>query len=123
MTHPERANEYLGHILQAIDRATRYLSTLPDAVSLRQNDQVQDAVVRYIEVIGEATVKLQREAPTFLTTHPHIPWADMRRMRNRMIHQYFDIDWDVVWRTVKNGLPSLKRQIEALIQQHDRRLP
>lgn len=115
MTHPERVEDYLEHILEAIDRAVRYASGLQDAPALQANDQLQDAIVRNIEIIGEAAVRIQRMAPEFAHAHPDIPWIEMRGMRNKMIHQYFEVDWNIVWGTVRNELPRLRRRIEALL--------
>jgi len=113
--HPERLEDYLAHILQAIERAIRYIAALESTVVLQENEQTQDAVVRNIEIIGEAAGRIQAMAPAFVRRHAGLPWLEMRGMRNKMIHEYFDVDWDIVWATVKNDLPQLKQQIEALL--------
>ena len=115
MKHPERVEDYLEHIAEAIERATGYLQPVPDLKAFHDNPQVQDAVVRNIEIIGEAANRIQRMAPDFVARHPDLPWIEMRGMRNKMIHEYFDVDWDVVWRTVKDDLPPLERQIQSLL--------
>jgi uncharacterized protein with HEPN domain len=115
VTHPERVEDYLEHILQAIQRATRYIQLLDSADALRQSEQTQDAVVRNIEIIGEAASRIQNIAAEFVASHPELPWIEMRGMRNKMIHEYFDVDWGVVWSTVKDDLPPLKQQIERLL--------
>lgn len=105
-----------GHIVVAIERATSYLQDVDNVTALQQNQQIQDAVVRNIEIIGEAANNIQKMAPAFVTDHPQIPWMEMRRMRNKVIHNYFDVDLNVVWNTVKTDLPQLKQQIESLLQ-------
>lgn len=105
MTHPERVEDYLEHIVQAIDRAARYVQPLKDAAELRENEQTQDAVVRTIGIIGEAAGRIQKVAPAFVAANPGLPRVEMRGMRKKMIHQYFDVDWDVVWRTANKDLP------------------
>ena len=115
MKHPERVEDYLGHIVQAIERATRYVEPLDTAAGLRQSEQIQDAVVRNIEIIGEAAGRIQRMYPGFIVTHSELPWTEMRAIRNKIIHEYFDMDWDIVWATVKHDLPPLKKQIEAVL--------
>jgi uncharacterized protein with HEPN domain len=50
-----------------------------------------------------------------VTAHPELPWIEMRGMRNKMIHDYFDVDVNVVWGTVKQDLPALKKQIERIL--------
>jgi uncharacterized protein with HEPN domain len=115
MKHPERAENYLEHIAQAIQRATQYIERLVSVSAFRQSQRDQDAVIRNIEIIGEAARQIQQHAPEFVTAHPELPWIEMRGMRNKMIHDYFDVDVHVVWGTVKNDLPRLKQQIEDLL--------
>lgn len=121
MNHPQRVEDYLGHIAEAIERATGYVQPLPDRAAFEQNPQVQDAVVRNIEIIGEAVNHINRAAPEFIAQHPELPWQQMRDMRNIVIHAYFAVDLQVVWRTVQEDLPKLKQQVDHLLteQQHD----
>ena len=115
MKHPERVLDYLEHIVQAIERATRYVEPLDTAGAQRQSEQIQDAVVRNIEIIGEAAGRIQRMDPGFVAIHSELPWMEMRGIRNKVIHEYFDMDWNIVWSTVKHDLPPLKAQIEAVL--------
>jgi uncharacterized protein with HEPN domain len=89
MKHPERLEDYLEHVAEAIERATGYLQPLRDLEALQRNQQVQDAVVRNIEIIGEAVNKIHNLAPDFINRHPELPWAQMRGMRNVVLHEYF----------------------------------
>jgi uncharacterized protein with HEPN domain len=118
--HLERVEDYLEHILEAINRATGYLQSLPDMASFRENSQVQDAVVRNIEIIGEAVNKINSTAPEFIQQYSEIPWAQMRGMRSVAIHEYFFLDLEIVWTTVREHLPRLKLQIEALLKERQR---
>ncbi len=120
MTHPERVEDYLEHIAAAIERATGYVQHLDSLEALEQNQQAQDAVAHNIQVIGEAATKIQKMAPDFAADHPELPWAEMRGMRNKMIHNYFDVDWKIVWSTVKSDLPQLKQQIDRLLIEQTR---
>jgi uncharacterized protein with HEPN domain len=113
--HPERVEDYLQHIAEAIARATNYLQPIPDLRAFQQAQQAQDAVIRNIEIIGEAVNKINNSAPDFLKQHPDIPWAAMRGMRNIAIHEYFFVDIEIVWSTVKVDFPKLKQQIDALL--------
>jgi uncharacterized protein with HEPN domain len=115
MKHPERVEDYLEHIAEAIDRATGYLQAVPDLTAFQQNPQVQDAVVRNIEIIGEAVNKINSTAPDFIQRHPELPWAQMRGMRNIAIHEYFFVDLEIVWTTVRDDFPKLKHQIDVLL--------
>jgi uncharacterized protein with HEPN domain len=117
MKHPERVEDYLGHIAEAIERARSYVQPLSDLHAFERNSLVQDAVVRNIEIIGEAVNHINRMAPEFIAQHPELPWADMRDMRNVVIHAYFAVQLQVVWRTVQEDLPKLKQQIDQLLSQ------
>jgi uncharacterized protein with HEPN domain len=115
MKHPERVEDYLEHIIQAIQRATSYIEDFENAEALQQDSRTQDAVIRNIEIIGEAANHLQNMSPAFVANHPELPWLEMRGMRNKVAHEYFDVDWDMVWDTVKDDLPQLKQQIDGLL--------
>ncbi|MGH6846959.1 MAG: HepT-like ribonuclease domain-containing protein [Methylocella sp.] len=116
MKHPERVAGYLEHIAQAIQRTAEYIERLGSVSAFRQSQRDQDAVIRNIEIIGEAARQIQKHAPEFVTAHPELPWIEMRGMRNKMIHDYFDVDVNVVWSTVKDDLPRLKQQIDRLLK-------
>ena len=116
MKHPQRVSDYLEHISKAIERATSYLEPVPDLEAFRRNQQVQDAVLRNIEIIGEAVSKITTAAPEFVNQHPEVPWAQMRGMRNVAIHEYFFVDLEIVWKTLRDDLPQLKQQIDALLR-------
>lgn len=115
MKHPERTEDYLDHIAQAIRRATEYVEHLNSFSIFRESQRDQDAVIRNIEVIGEAACQIQQHAPEFVEAHPELPWIEMRNMRNKMIHGYFDVDVNVVWGTVKDDLLPLKQQVDDLL--------
>jgi uncharacterized protein with HEPN domain len=72
----------LEHIGQVIERATRYVELLGAASALRKSEQIQDAVVRNIEIKGEAAVRIQRMDPEFVAGHAELPWTEMRGMGN-----------------------------------------
>ncbi len=115
MKHPERIEDYLEHIVEAIARATSYVEPFPSMEAFERNPQAQDAVIRNIEIIGEAVNKIQKQAPEFVKAHPEVPWSDIRGMRNKVIHGYFDVELPVVWTTIKEDLPKLKEQIDRLL--------
>ena len=85
----------------------------PDFLADRKTQQ---AVILNLIVIGEAASKIAAEFPEFASAHPALPWQQMRGMRNRMAHGYFDIDLDVVWETVQASLPVLLRQIIEIVE-------
>ena len=118
MTDPDRAEDYLEHIADAIQRATRYVGNLKNLEALEKDEQAQDAIVRTIAVIGEAANRIQKVAPEFVAKHPELPWSKMRGIRNKVIHDYFDVAWDVVWDTVKSDLPPLLERVKSLLAKH-----
>ena len=122
MKHPERVEDYLGHIVEAIARATSYVQPLQGIEAFRQNPLVQDGVVRNIEIIGEATTQINRMAPDFIAQHPELPWRKMRNMRNVVIHTYFNVDLKILWQTVTEDLPKLKQQVDHLLTEIGRPL-
>ena len=108
-----RVADYLGHILEAIEKIDRYTDDL-DEVGFLNSGLVQDAVIRNIEVIGEAANNIMREAPAFAAAHGEIPWELMYAMRNRVAHGYHKVDMELVWLTVNRDLFGLYPQIRAL---------
>jgi uncharacterized protein with HEPN domain len=78
------------------------------------DELVQDAVVRNIEVIGEACRNIRRYFPAFVTQHPEVPFQSAYEMRNALTHGYHKIDFGVVWVTVREDLPALGKQFESL---------
>jgi uncharacterized protein with HEPN domain len=84
--------------------------------SFRTDDLVQNAVVRVLQVLGEASRHLSLE---FKQGHPDIPWAKILGLRNRLVHEYMAIDYEIVWEVVQRDLPSLIQQIEPLVPRDD----
>jgi len=109
-------SEYLGHILQAISRIEMYTSGM-DSGSFMNNPMAQDAVLRNIEIIGEAARNIERHHPDTAVKHPEIPWEDIYLMRNRVTHGYFSVDLELVWKTLRGDIPELKRQVAELLGQ------
>jgi uncharacterized protein with HEPN domain len=110
-----RVPDYLQHILDAIDRATSYVSGM-DLKTFEQDTRTQDAVIRSIEIVGEAANKTRLADPEFAARFPSVPWALMYGMRNRIVHDYFEVDLEIVWQTVQHDLPVLHRQISGLLK-------
>lgn len=110
-----RVDDYLGHMLNAIERIERYVSLVADERAFEQDTLVQDGIVKNIGVLGEAAKNITRVAPDFAARQADIPWDLMYGMRNRVIHGYFEINTEVLWQTVHNDLPELRRLIEAAI--------
>ena len=102
---------YLRHVLDAIEEIETYLKAATYE-SFSTNHMMIDAVVRELEIVGEASSNLTEE---FRRNHPDIPWRDAIDMRNFLIHEYFGVRTQVVWDTCKNDLPLLKSVIVKLL--------
>lgn len=108
-----RVRDYLEHIELAIARIRRYLAGL-DKTSFLAREEKQDAVIRNIEIIGEAAQSIRRRHPDFAARHPEIPWGGAYGMRNAIAHGYFAVDLEVVWKTACEDLPVLADQVRAV---------
>lgn len=105
-----RLLDYLAHMVEAAGLASAYVEGM-DRNEFEKDTKTQQAVILNILVIGEAATKICTEYPEFVVEHPEVPWKQMRGMRNRMAHGYFEIDLDIVWDTVRKSLPALKTQL------------
>ena len=101
----------LKDIVEAISRIERYIGTATIAEFL-ENTQAQDAVLRNLEVIGEAVKNLSAD---FRLEHADVEWSRIAGLRDKLIHQYFSVDWDIVWDVVQERLPKLKEQVTGLL--------
>jgi len=99
------------HMLEAAENAQRFISGKSRA-HLDTDPMLLFALVRAIEIIGEAASRVSAEQRT---ASPTVPWTAIVAMRNRLIHAYFDIDRDIVWRTVTEEIPSLRSQLLQLL--------
>jgi uncharacterized protein with HEPN domain len=108
-----RLPDYLMHMRQAIVDAQSFVEDLSREAFL-EDKRTQQAVVLSLIVLGEAAAKVMDRYPEFAEIHPHVPWRNMRGMRNRIAHGYFDIDLNVVWDTVHTALPLLIEQLMKL---------
>jgi len=97
----------LKDILNAIEKVERYTEGLSYQDFL-EDEKTKDAVLRNLEVIGEAVSNLPED---FKKKHHSVPWKAIKGLRNRLIHGYFVIDFSIVWQVVKEELPSLKVKI------------
>lgn len=103
----------LKHMLDATNAILSFVKGKRRA-SLDGNRLLASGVIREFEVLGEAAGKVSQKTKEL---YPQLPWRQLVGMRNRLIHAYFDIDHDVVWKTVKNYLPSFQRQLEEIISE------
>lgn len=109
-----RTPDYLGHMLEAIRRIEAYIASM-DREAFLADLRTQDAVIRNLEIVGEAARNVQRHDPAFIAAHPEVPWAVAYRMRNVLSHGYADVDLGIVWSTIRTALPGLREQITTLL--------
>ncbi len=110
---PHDDSVYLHHIRDAISRIEEYLRGI-DESTFKQQTLIQDGVIRQIEIIGEATKRL---SPTLRTAQHQIPWQDIARMRDKLIHDYFGVDVEKVWLTTKEDIPQLKLVVDRVLSE------
>ncbi|RZB36157.1 MAG: hypothetical protein SRB2_02422 [Desulfobacteraceae bacterium Eth-SRB2] len=101
---------FIDHIRESIAAIETYTFGVNKATFLN-TPQIQDAVFRRLEIIGEAANKLESE---FKEQFPNIPWYKIVAMRNILIHEYFAVDLDQVWNTVQKDLIDLKNQLDKI---------
>lgn len=111
--HPLRVADYLQHILEAISNIQDY-TVVMDLDAFLADRKTCDAVIRNLEVIGEACNNVAKNHPEFAQKHAHVPWGFAYEMRNALAHGYFTVDLGIVWQTVQNDLPALRAQVAAL---------
>jgi uncharacterized protein with HEPN domain len=104
----ERDNIYIRHILDAIAKIAEYTTGMTEDIFLA-NPVVGDATLRQLEIIGEAARHISQEE---YTRFPQVPWTKIVGLRNRLIHEYFSVDWHIVWQAIIVDLPSLKANLE-----------
>jgi uncharacterized protein with HEPN domain len=100
----------IGDILDAIARIEQYVSGLAFE-QFTADQKTVDAVVRNLEIIGEAVRHLSTDADSLPS---RVPWADIAGMRNVLIHEYFGVDLQIIWQTVRSDLPALRAELERL---------
>lgn len=102
---------YLGHILECVKAIESYTKNVSKE-EFQKHLEKQDAIIRRLEIIGEAVKNL---SPELKKKNPDIPWQDIAGMRDVLIHHYFCLNFDLVWKTSKEILPEFKKQIIKLI--------
>ncbi len=103
----KRDDLYKQHILGAIEQITLYLQKV-SRKEFEKDSMRKDAVIRQLEIIGEATKHLSK---AFRELYSDIPFQRIISMRNKMIHEYFGVDEEVLWETAKKDLPALKKAL------------
>jgi uncharacterized protein with HEPN domain len=111
---PERTQDYLEHILIALERIQRYAAGKSGA-DFSADTLLQDGILRNIGIIGEAAHRLLADSPDFVANHPEIPLAKIYATRNRLTHAYEEVDLNIVWNLVQFDVPDLRAKIAAAL--------
>ncbi len=104
---------YLQDIIEAMVAVQEFTEGI-NFETFVADDKTASAVVRKLEIIGEATKNVPE---TIRQKYPQVPWRNMAGMRDRIIHAYFDINHSVVWDTLKNRIPALQPIIEQILEE------
>ena len=111
-----RIPDYIEHILEALKRIFEYVDGV-DEIGFMQSTVIQDAVIRNLEILGEASRNILRYHPNFIEKYSDVPWEDMYWMRNRVSHGYFSVDLEIIWKTIEKDLPELEQQIKNISEE------
>jgi uncharacterized protein with HEPN domain len=101
---------YVDHILDCIRKINEFSKGL-SLKEFKKNELVQDAIIRNVEIIGEASKKI---TPKTKQTYYNIPWQEIAGMRDKLIHDYLGVDVGVVWKTIKEDIPTLEKLISEI---------
>jgi len=108
---PKRdADLLIEDMMAAIGKIERYTSGM-DQELFRQDEKTVDAVVRNLEVVGEAARQMPED---FVAGHPEVSWRQIAGLRNRIVHDYFGLDLEMIWHVVRNDIPQLQVHLKGL---------
>jgi uncharacterized protein with HEPN domain len=117
--HPERAQDYLEHILGALERIQRYTAGKSET-DFMTDTLLQDGVLRNLGIIGEAAHRLLADSPDYAARHPEIPLAKIYGTRNRITHAYEEVDLEILWNLIVIDVPALQPKIVAALNEFKR---
>ncbi len=106
---------FLDHILTSINALEEYTTGVSENRFYTER-KLQMAAIKELEIIGEAVRNLP---PEFKEKYPSVPWKDIAGMRSFLIHEYFEIDLDLVWDTIQSKIPELKQDVEKIIKENN----
>jgi uncharacterized protein with HEPN domain len=109
----DRLPAYLQHMRTAASDACNFIDGI-DKADFVSDKRTQQAVIMSLIILGEVATKVMDRYPDFAAQNPSVPWRNMRGMRNRIAHGYFDINLDVVWDTVRAALPDLLSRLRDI---------
>lgn len=104
---------YLKDIKDSIRKIEKYTRNI-DFEKFSRDEEKVDAIVRNLITIGEAATNIPKEIKA---KNPNVAWREIKGMRNKVIHEYFGVDEEILWKTVKEDLPVFKKQIVKLLKE------
>jgi uncharacterized protein with HEPN domain len=107
--------EWLLDILEAIERIEKYSSR--GRQTFEEDELIQNWILYQLQIIGEA---LRSISDNFRREHDDIPWKETIGMRNILVHRYFDLDTDLVWKAVMSDIPELKEKVRSSLEKYDK---
>ena len=103
---------YVRHMLDAIDRIAQYVSG-KDKSDFWASELLQDGVIRQLEILGEAAGRVSRDT---CAAHAGVPWPKITGLRHRLIHDYFEVDRNMVWLVATVDVPEVRSEIESVLR-------
>lgn len=103
--------DYLQDVLEAAQKAIAFCEGM-QLEEFRKDEKTTFAVLRALEILGEATKNIPRSVRE---AHPRLPWREMAGMRDKLIHRYFGVDLEIVWTTVRERLPEVIKEVRVLL--------
>ena len=116
MTSIRNYNVYLQDMYDSVLKGISFIKGF-NFKTFEKDEKTQYALIRAIEIIGEASKKIPSQ---FKKKYPDIPWREISGMRDKLIHDYFGVNTKVVWRTAKEDLPALKKSLEIILKEIDK---
>ena len=107
--------QYLYDMLESTSKGISFIKGLT-LVKFREDEKTLFALIRAIEIIGEASKKIPINVKN---KYPDIPWREIGGMRDKLIHDYFGVNVDVVWKTAREDLPTLRKSLKKIIKELD----
>lgn len=107
---------YIKDILDSILKIKEFVGNM-DYNEFIYDDKTSSAVIRKLEIIGEASKNIPKE---IMIGYKEVPWSDMAKMRDKIIHSYFSVDYEIVWKVIKERLPTLEWQIDSILNEMEK---